>query len=32
VRLAQIEEAELRELLLDAWRLSAPKRLVAGFP
>lgn len=27
VRLAAIEEDELRELLTDAWRLRAPKRL-----
>jgi hypothetical protein len=32
VRLAQIEEAELRELLLAAWRLNVPKRLAASIP
>lgn len=31
VRLANADEEELRGLLTDAWRLSAPKRLVAGF-
>jgi hypothetical protein len=29
VSLDQIEPAELRELLVEAWRLTAPKRLVA---
>jgi len=28
VRLAAVDEAELRELLTDAWRCQAPKRLV----
>lgn len=28
VRLATVEPAQLRELLTDAWRLIAPKRLV----
>ena len=31
VRLATVEPAELRGLLTDAWRLSAPKRLLASF-
>lgn len=30
VRLKKVRERELRELLEDAWRLSAPKRLVRG--
>jgi hypothetical protein len=29
VRLASVEPAELRELLADAWRVRAPKRLLA---
>jgi hypothetical protein len=29
VRLAVAEEDDLRDLLADAWRLAAPKRLVA---
>ncbi len=28
VRLAAVDEAELRELLTDAWRVMAPARLV----
>jgi hypothetical protein len=28
VRLAEIDEDELRELLTDAWRIQAPKALV----
>ena len=31
VRLSDVEEDELRELLQDAWRLVAPKRLIAEF-
>lgn len=31
VRLAAIEEDELRDLLIEAWRLNAPKRLVASY-
>jgi hypothetical protein len=31
VRLAAVEPDELTELLTDAWRLRAPKRLVAAF-
>ena len=30
VRLAQVDPARLRDLLEDAWRISAPKRLVAA--
>ena len=31
VRLAQVDPAQLRELIEDAWRLSAPKRVLAAF-
>jgi hypothetical protein len=31
VRLANVKPAELRELLEDAWRVTAPKRLVACY-
>ena len=31
VRLAEVGKAELRELLIDAWRCQAPKKLVAEF-
>jgi hypothetical protein len=31
VRLAEIDGDELSELLMDAWRASAPRRLVAEF-
>ncbi|MFI6923769.1 MmcQ/YjbR family DNA-binding protein [Nonomuraea spiralis] len=31
VRLAAVEADELAELLTDAWRLRAPKRVVAAF-
>jgi hypothetical protein len=31
VRLAAVTRAELAELLEDAWRIRAPKRLVAGY-
>ncbi len=31
VRLAAIDEAELRELLVDAWRMVVPKRVAASY-
>jgi hypothetical protein len=31
VRLAAVDETELRELLTDAWRIQAPKSLVKTF-
>ena len=31
VRIASVDLADLRELLEDAWRLSAPKRLVSDY-
>lgn len=31
VRLHAIDEAEMRELVLDAWRMAAPKQVVAEF-
>jgi hypothetical protein len=31
VRLAAIDEVELRELVLDAWRMCVPKKVVAEF-
>ena len=31
VRLAAVDPAALRELVEDAWRLQAPKRVVAGY-
>jgi hypothetical protein len=31
VRLARVDAGQLTELLEDAWRLSAPKRLVAAY-
>ena len=31
VRLHAIDETEMRELVLDAWRMAAPKRAVAEF-
>ena len=31
VRLAAIDEAELRELVLDAWSLVVPKRVAAAY-
>lgn len=31
VRLAAVDDAEMRELLEDAWRLKAPKRLVKAW-
>ena len=31
VRLAAIDQAEMRELVLDAWRMCVPKRVAAEF-
>jgi hypothetical protein len=31
VRLATVDPAELTELVVEAWRLTAPKRLVAAY-
>jgi hypothetical protein len=31
VRLAAIDEVEMRELVLDAWRMCVPKRVAAEF-
>jgi hypothetical protein len=31
VRLAEIDETEMRELVLDAWRLVVPKKLAAAY-
>jgi hypothetical protein len=31
VRLAAIEEAEMRDLVLDAWRMVVPKRVAAAY-
>ena len=31
VRLAAIDRTEMRELVLDAWRMVVPKRLAAEF-
>jgi hypothetical protein len=31
VRLAAIDEAELRELIIDAWRMVVPKRVAAAY-
>ena len=31
VRLAAIDQAEMRELVVDAWRMVVPKRLAAEF-
>ena len=31
VRLEQVDPAELAELVEDAWRLQAPKRVVAAY-
>ncbi len=31
VRMAAIDRAEMRELVLDAWRMVVPKRVAAGF-
>jgi hypothetical protein len=31
VRLAAIDEREMRELVLDAWRMVVPKRVAAAY-
>jgi hypothetical protein len=31
VRLATIDETEMRELVLDAWRMVVPKRMAAAY-
>jgi hypothetical protein len=31
VRLAAIDQTEMRELVLDAWRMVVPKRVAAAF-
>ena len=31
VRMAAIDEAEMRELVLDAWRMVVPKRVAAAY-
>jgi hypothetical protein len=31
-RMAALDEEQLRELVVDAWRLAAPKRLIAQYP
>ena len=31
VRLAKIDEAELRELVIDAWRMCVPKRVAEAY-
>jgi hypothetical protein len=31
VRLAAIDVAEMRELVLDAWRMVVPKRVAAAY-
>lgn len=31
VRLPDVDETELRELLVEAWRRTAPKRLIAAY-
>jgi hypothetical protein len=31
VHMAAIDETEMRELVLDAWRMAAPKRVVGEF-
>ncbi|MGH8941043.1 MAG: MmcQ/YjbR family DNA-binding protein, partial [Actinomycetes bacterium] len=30
VRLAEIDDAEMREIVLDAWRMVVPKRVAAA--
>jgi hypothetical protein len=32
VRLSAIDEAEIRELVLDAWKMVVPKRVAAEYP
>lgn len=32
VRLDAIDEAEMREIVVDAWRMVVPKRLAASYP
>jgi hypothetical protein len=32
VRLAAIDETEMQELVLDAWRMVVPKRVAAAYP
>jgi len=31
VRLAKIDEAELRELIIDSWRMCVPKRVAEAY-
>ena len=31
VRLAAVDETEMRELVLDAWRMVVPKRVAAAY-
>jgi hypothetical protein len=31
VRLAAIDEAEMRELVIDAWRMCVPKKVAAAY-
>ena len=31
IQLATVDPAELRELIIEAWRQTAPKRLVAAY-
>lgn len=31
-RMAALDQQQLRELVVDAWRLAAPKRLIAQYP
>jgi hypothetical protein len=31
VRLARVDEAELRELIIDSWRMVVPKRVAAAY-
>ncbi len=32
VQLSQVDPAEMRELIIEAWRRTAPKRLAATYP
>jgi len=32
VRLSAIDDAEMREIVLDAWRMVVPKRVAAALP